>query len=406
MVATVSKFFKSHPTIKKQPYRDTYSVGNTSVNRYVGEFWTAKQRQSSSIHEVSYRACFKAELPNFFIQWLTKPGDVVYDPFSGRCTTVLEAALSGRKIIANDINPLSRIIGEARLHIPDLDLLKHRLDSIKINKRLKSNIDLSMFYHKDTLVEILSLRSYLLNRLKEKKIDNLDRWIQMVATNRLTGHSKGFFSVYTLPPNQATSPQSQIRINNKLNQKPEYRNVCDIILKKSKSLIRTLSKDQIKTLKRVSSSAKFLNCDAQSTGAIKNNSVNLTITSPHFLDTIDYYGDNWLRCWFNGFDAKAVANSIRISRNADEWKKMMGNVFKELYRITNPGGWVAFEVGEIRNKTIKMEDLVIPIGVDAGFHCEALLINKQRFTKTANIWGVKNNKDGTNSNRIILFYKR
>ena len=43
--------------------------------------------------------------------------------------------------------------------------------------------------------------------------DNIDRWIRMVATNRLTGHSPGFFSVYTLPPNQAASQNSQIKIN-------------------------------------------------------------------------------------------------------------------------------------------------------------------------------------------------
>jgi hypothetical protein len=35
----------------------------------------------------------------------------------------------------------------------------------------------------------------------------------MVAVNRLTGHSPGFFSVYTLPPNQAVSVKAQQKIN-------------------------------------------------------------------------------------------------------------------------------------------------------------------------------------------------
>ena len=30
----------------------------------------------------------------------------------------------------------------------------------------------------------------------------------------------------------------------------------------------------------------------------------------------------------------------------------------------------------------------------------------QRFTKTANIWGVGNNRLGTNTNRIVVFRKR
>ena len=41
----------------------------------------------------------------------------------------------------------------------------------------------------------------------------MDDWIRMVALNRLTGHSAGFFSVYTLPPNQAVSVKSQRKIN-------------------------------------------------------------------------------------------------------------------------------------------------------------------------------------------------
>src|SRR5512140_2994448 len=59
-----------------------------SVPTFVNEFWTAKQRQASSLHEVSYRACFKPQLPRFFIERLTKPGEIVYDPFMGRGTTL------------------------------------------------------------------------------------------------------------------------------------------------------------------------------------------------------------------------------------------------------------------------------------------------------------------------------
>ena len=54
---------------------------------------------------------------------------------------------------------------------------------------------------------------------------------------------------------------------------------------------------------------------------------------------------------------------------------------------------------------MKLEEIVAPLGIAAGFECSAILINAQRFTKTANIWGVKNNSLGTNSNRIVLFTK-
>lgn len=53
---------------------------------FVNEFWTAQQRQANSLQEISYRACFKPQLPRFFIERLSKPGDVVYAPFMGRGT--------------------------------------------------------------------------------------------------------------------------------------------------------------------------------------------------------------------------------------------------------------------------------------------------------------------------------
>jgi DNA modification methylase len=61
------------------------------LKAYITEFWTSKQRQASSIHEVSYRACFKPQLPNFFIQRLTSREGVVFDPFLGRGTTIVES---------------------------------------------------------------------------------------------------------------------------------------------------------------------------------------------------------------------------------------------------------------------------------------------------------------------------
>src|SRR5690348_7475868 len=39
----------------------------------INEFWTSEQRQAHSIHEVSYRACFKPQLPQFFVERLTNP---------------------------------------------------------------------------------------------------------------------------------------------------------------------------------------------------------------------------------------------------------------------------------------------------------------------------------------------
>ena len=162
------------------------------VPYFVNEFWTSKQRAAHSLHEVSYRACFKPQLPRFFIERLTAPGDVIYDPFMGRGTTLIEAALHDRVPIGCDINPLSPILCEPRLNPPEIEAVESRLKAIPTSPTGEIREDLLAFYHPETLSEICALREYLLARQKCNELDSVDRWIRMVATNRLTGHSSAF----------------------------------------------------------------------------------------------------------------------------------------------------------------------------------------------------------------------
>jgi len=89
---------------------ESFSTAGLLVPRYINEYWTSGQRKGHSLHEVSYRACFKPQLPAFFITRLTGLGDVVLDPFAGRGTTALEAALLGRVPVSNDVSPLNRVL--------------------------------------------------------------------------------------------------------------------------------------------------------------------------------------------------------------------------------------------------------------------------------------------------------
>ena len=147
----------------------------------------------------------------------------------------------------------------------------------------------------------------------------------------------------------------------------------------------------------------FLTEFAGATPRIPSNSVSLAVTSPPFLDVVDYATDNWLRCWFLGIDPKSV--KLTVPRKLEAWKSEMTNVFRELHRVLKPGGHVAFEVGEVHSGKTRLEEHVLPCGVAAGLQPVLVLINDQKFTKTANCWGVDNNFKGTNTNRIVLFRK-
>jgi hypothetical protein len=365
------------------------------VPTFVNEFWTSRQRAAHSLHEISYRACFKPQLPRFFVERLTRPGDVVYDPFMGRGTTVLEAALLGRAAVGNDVNPLSRMLVGPRLRPPALEAVRARLAAIDWTPPSDLPAELLTFYHPETLGEIGALQAHL--RAHAAALDDVDAWIRMVAVNRLTGHSPGFFSVYTLPPNQATSVTAQRKINATRGQTPPRRHVASLILRKSRALLASCADHSAAP----AAEGQLVTSPAASTPDILTSSVDLVVTSPPFLDVVDYAGDNWLRCWFCDIDPAQV--QLTVVRKLDDWRREMTAVFRELARVVRPGGHVAFEVGEVRGGTVKLDEHVVPCGAEAGLRPRLVLINTQRFTKTAACWGVDNNAKGTNTNRIVVF---
>jgi DNA methylase len=363
---------------------------------FVNAFWTAGQRRGHSIHEISYRACFKAQLPAFFIERLTSPGHRVFDPFSGRGTTAVQAALLGRAPAANDVNPLSAMLCAPRLDPPPVAAVRARLAEIDLSRAATdpAEADLLAFYHPDTLRQISALRGWLLDR---DALDPVDAWIRMVAINRLTGHSNGFFSVYTMPPNQAVSAGSQRKINEARGQVPPPRDVPTIILKKTLSLLAD-------GLPPPHPPAILLTGPADRTPALANGSVDLIVTSPPFLDVVDYEGDNWLRCWFAGIDPARVR--IDKHRDVSAWEGFVRRGFQEFARVVRPGGFVAFEVGEVRGGKVLLERHVAAAIEGLPFDVLGVMVNQQSFTKTANCWGVDNNRGGTNTNRIVMAARR
>lgn len=378
--------------------------GLQNVPGFINVFWTVKQRQSHSLHRISYRACFKPELARFFIERSTKPGDIVLDPFSGRGTVALESAFLGRVAYSNDLNPVSYYFTAARLNPPTPEQVFTRLHEISLSFSGEIREDLLVFYHPETLCELQALRHYFLSRRAAGEFDNVDLWLCMVCMNRLTGQSDGFFSVITMPPTFAVSVRAQTKINEKKLRSPEKREVRSVILKKSTKLLSHVNDTVRRVLAEAACRSKVLIGPADNLSAVPSGSVSLAITSPPFLNVVNYAADNWLRCWFVGVDSASL--DLTVTSRLDRWREAMTRALRELHRVLKPGGRVAFEVGEIRRGRLKLERSVLSCGVEAGFVPELVMINApEEFAKQSHCNKITNNVEGTNTNRIVLFKK-
>ena len=102
--------------------------------------WKAQTRLwGHSFHPMaSYLASFPASLAHAFVAKYSRPGDVVFDPFSGRGTVPLQASAEGRIGVGNDLNPLAHLLTAAKVEPASPAQARARLASLRLGWRAES----------------------------------------------------------------------------------------------------------------------------------------------------------------------------------------------------------------------------------------------------------------------------
>lgn len=90
----------------------------------------------------AFPAKFPPQLPQKFIRALTEAGDLVLDPMSGSGTTLLEAYLADRQIMACDIDPLALLLSEVKVNqLSAGELLSTGMEILEQATELKINLE-------------------------------------------------------------------------------------------------------------------------------------------------------------------------------------------------------------------------------------------------------------------------
>jgi hypothetical protein len=285
------------------PEHDSVDGGTTSA----GALWHGVMvRWGHSMHTMcSYHGMFPAKVAHYFIKRHSKPGDVVLDPFSGRGTVPLQARVEGRRAICNDLNPLAYVLSKAKTCPPTWSAVDKFVNGLEVTYRRNHLADpdvpndIRMLYHPNTLRQICFLRGYLLSQ-------PLAQWSQekLMTAGALAGIMHGSFR------RDGTSQYLSISMPNTFSMSPAY--VKKYIQEKGLSApdqnVFECLRDKLARLYLddvAGENGRAYSRDASSLlqdRSLEAESVDLIITSPPYLQVVNYGTSNWIRLWLLGLD--------------------------------------------------------------------------------------------------------
>ena len=122
--------------------------GTDLVDQIIEDSWEYSDADTQYLtHNVHrYSGKFIPQIAGRAIDLLTKPGDLVLDPFCGSGTTLLESAIRGRNSIGYDLNPLAVLITQVKItpvESRQLQYLRERMR--KVVAAISSHSDLPLF---------------------------------------------------------------------------------------------------------------------------------------------------------------------------------------------------------------------------------------------------------------------
>ena len=320
-----------------------HRAGNAAAE-IVPHWRAAPRRWGYSAHAMcSYMAMFPPTLPHTFIRWLTEPGEVVYDPFSGRGTTVLEACLLGRVGLASDGSPLAWVLSAAKAQPPAVSAAVNRIADLR--KRYRAPSVSSVPEHVRILFQEKTLKQLVWLRREIEIGRQMDRYLMAVLLGilhlnaRTDGTPRGL-SV-SMPNTFSMAPGYVSRYVKTHRLEPPRVDVFDALEARVIALGspgegfragRVWQQDVCDRIRWPNGTDKAA----------------LVFTSPPYLQVMKYGKLNWLRLWMLGQEPKAVDEQLFASASLPRYLDFMKETINSIRPCVREDGYVCLVIGDVR----------------------------------------------------------
>ncbi|MDP1550040.1 MAG: DNA methyltransferase [Nitrosomonas sp.] len=297
----------------------------------------------STLHQLSpYIGKLKSSIAKDLILNYSRPGELVVDPFAGSGTVLLEAVRLGRRAFGVDISPYAALLSRAKLSAPDtldeaLSQAKERLAAALLRPQPDSQIIPSWvksFFHPDTLSEVINFA----DECQEQKDDFL-----LACMLGILHHQRPGFLSY---PSSHLTPY----LRDKKFPKDQFPDLYQY---------RALEPRLLAKVERAYKRKEFRVANDQYSFALKNaleatfpNEVGCFITSPPYMNALDYGRDNRLRLWFiNKQGSEQIDRSQ--SQQREGFQEVMAKFSQQVVDSLVKNGYCIVIVGDQLNKRIK-----------------------------------------------------
>lgn len=374
-----------------------FGVGHHALNLLNNGEWDFHnedtQQHLHSLHP--YPARFIPQIPRKAILLWSAPGDIILDPFCGCGTSILESSLLGRPSVGIDNNPVAVLVTKAKTakySNQDLKTLESFL--IQLDSLLKTKSDESIF----------------------PDYKNFDYWFSLTAKNdlgrlksvinQLSGASKllalAVFSSIIVRASYQHSDTRYVRVSKIYTKGDAFRWFKTRLTASIESAREIIGSSRAKS--------KVLCSDSRRMNMIRDNHVQMIVTSPPYINAYDYHKYHRHRMhWIDGDVEFARDTEIgkhdtftRANANATEYFNDMLSCFVEWKRILKNKGYVFIVVGDgiVNGSPVKAGEGFIDIAKKTGFVLKKRWIRELQKDKKS-----FNQKARINKEHVLLFQK-